>query len=329
MGEGGFAALGERELAMVSSSGAELRRVQHTYLQPGISAGKTRAVLYNRGGREYTVEGRSKTLAVVTAEMDLQFAEMSPDGWLAVASSSRYRSELAVYAPTYDTTDPLFVWTQSGDRPILARFHDDNRNLLLGCVSARDGALGSTLYVLRTDRNEPTAEIYAGSAQLLNARYLPNHDILAVYDTFTALYNQRGEELARYSYGRRRLLNADCHSGRVALVFGSPAQETLHAVLLDGGLEPLFDVRVTAGHSASARVLADSSGAFLLYDQHIVALDDTGRAVAERAVDQKVYTLVHGGPPLVLASGLADSLFAMLHPDETSASGASDGGQDS
>lgn len=321
MGDKGFVALGEREVAIVTSGGSELRRVQHSHMSPGVSAGDTRVVVYSRGGKAFSVEGRSKTLFSGETEMDIQFAEMSPGGWLAMATHSRHRAELAVYGPTYDTTDPIFLWRQSDEWPTMASFHKDNKGLLLGCVSASGGALGTSLYVLRTDREEPQAVIRAEGALLLDAVYLDNHDILAVYDSFTALFNQKGEELARYEYGHRRLMNADIHDGSTALLFGAPSQDTIHTVLLNQKLEPLFDVASEVSTGTSARVLADADGTFLLYGQQVAAFDRTGALAASRTVEQKTLTLTHGGAPLLLAVGLAEDLSPMLRPAQSAASG--------
>ncbi|MEG2436397.1 MAG: hypothetical protein RSB47_08720, partial [Ruthenibacterium sp.] len=45
---GGFAALGERDLVMLSASGKELRRIQHGFARPCVTAGNTRVCIYNR-----------------------------------------------------------------------------------------------------------------------------------------------------------------------------------------------------------------------------------------------------------------------------------------
>lgn len=52
LGAGGFAALGSKDMAVFSGTGAELRRIQHGYANPGITASDTRVCVYSRGGRD-------------------------------------------------------------------------------------------------------------------------------------------------------------------------------------------------------------------------------------------------------------------------------------
>ncbi len=320
-GGNGFAAVGSRDAVMVDASGKELWRVQHSYMTPGISTGNTRMVVYSRGGTEYSVEGRSSTLATHSTEHEIQFCELSPDGWLAVVTASRYRATLDVYGPAYDAGDVEFHMPLVDVRPVLARFASDNRNLLVGCVAARGGALGSTLTFLHTGRSEVQAEVRADAALLLDAAFVGGGRVVAVYDQFTALYSAAGEELARYSYGRRSLQHASIRDGRVALAFGGSTQETFHAVLLDAELKPLFDKAVTG--SGRVRVLASAGGAWLMCGQDVYAYTDTGALAGSRRVEPRTLGLVHGGEALVLASGLAESVEPLLHPESESASDAS------
>lgn len=314
MGGGGFAVLGDKELAIVSGSGAELWRVKHGYVMPGMSAGNARVVLYSRGGKEYTVESRSKTIASLTTEHDIQFAEMSPGGWLALVTASRFRTDLLIYDPTYNAAEaPAFSWQVKDVKPVLASFAKDNRHLVLGCVTTKDGAMASVLYLLRVDRDSVQAEIWQEGAMLLRADYLDGGRVLAVYDRLAVLYNQKGEELARYEYGERRLLAADVSGGNMALVFGATSQDTLHVVAMDTELRARFDQTLEGG--GTVQVLCDGREVFLLSGQRVTALDSEGQMVSSRMFEQNALALLHGSQPLLLLRGQVVALEDMLKGD--------------
>lgn len=321
MGKNGFAVLGERDLYVFSSSGLELQHDQHTYPTPGLSAGKNRLVLYQRGGTEFTVEGRSDTIARRTTEQDIQFAAISAEGWLAVATASRYRASLHVYGLDYDVGDPLLSLSLVDEKPVLAAFAPDNRNLLLGCYSVGDGALVSTLHLLRTDRDTIQATVAVHDAQLLLAQFWGNSRILAVFDTHTALYDTAGKELARYDYGTRSLLTCNVIDGRAALVFGAATQERVHAVLLDAELQPVLDAGVETG-AESPRVLAAEDGLYLLSGQTVYAYAPGGALAGTLALDARAYELVHGGQPLVLTAEGIQPVGQLLAPESAAQTSA-------
>ncbi|MDL2219491.1 DUF5711 family protein [Ruminococcaceae bacterium OttesenSCG-928-O06] len=322
LGGGGFVAVGEKEATFISSSGAALRTLQHNYYAPGISTGKTRAVLYGIGGRQYTVEGRSNTLATGTTDQDILFCTMSSGGRLAVVTASRHRAVLQIYGTSYDATDPLLRYDIVDDHlPVLAAFHSDNRNLVLGCVSASGGALGSTLYLLRTGRDAVVATIRAEDAVLLNAAYLDNNRILAVYDSYTALYNNRGEEVARYSYGGRSPLTSQFGGGMLTLVFGASSQESMQTVLLRESLETVFEVQCEAIGTPS--VLPVKDGVFLLAGGEVYAYTLGGALADTLQPQQRPLALVNAGQPLLLVVGRALPLAELLQTQPASSAAQS------
>ncbi|MDL2253558.1 DUF5711 family protein [Ruminococcaceae bacterium OttesenSCG-928-I18] len=324
MNAGGFASLGDKDMAVFSSKGKELRRTQHGYANPGISTGSTRVIVYNRGGTEYVVEGRSDTVLRRNTEQEILFAEMSPNGSVAVVTSSRYRANLEIYGPIYDA-EPDFSWSMVDEKPIVGAFHADNREFALASLSAQGGALGTTIYLLRTDRAEPLAQVRADDARILQLEYLSQNRLLAVYDTYTALYDLGGEQVARYDYGGSSLLAADIAEGRCALVFGSAARDSFEVVLLNAKLEPLFE-KSTQG-TENPRVLSASNGLYLLRGQEVEAYSLDGTQVERREYEAKPLDLVQAGVPLVLTVTSAESLEEMLRTGQSLSQAAGGAGQ--
>lgn len=324
MGNGGFAAVGAEDIGVYSSTGKELWRNQHHYLSPGLSAGNARVVVYNRGGKEYQVESRSKTIVKETTDQDILFCEMSPDGWLAVVTSSRHRANLVVYGPTYTSSEPMLTWPLVDDTPLLVAFNDDNRSLVLGCLSVQDGVLGSTLYLLRTDRDTVQTQIRADDARVLRVEYMSNRRVLAVYDRYTAVYNSKGEELSRYEYGTRRLLTSYIKDGHPVLVFGTTTGDLLHTVLLNDTLEPRFDVEAMG--AGTPKVLFSGNHVFLLAGQDVFVYNEKGEPAGKTSLNAKALGLVNAGEPLVLTVGTALPLEALI-VKPTASTGSSSAGQ--
>ncbi len=309
MGGGGFASVGDKDLALFSSSGQELRRVQHGYASPGLSAGDTRVCVYNRGGTEYAVEGRSGTKLRRSTQQEILFASLSPGGTLAVVTSSRYRANIEIYGPLY-SVQPDFSWSLVDEKPVVGSFYSDNKQFALACLSAREGALGTTIYLLRTDKDQPLAEIRADDARVLQMEYLAPNRLLVVYDRYAATYNQKGEETARYDYQGRSLLAAHQGGGGLALVFGSEARDSFGLCLLNEKMQALFEAE--AAGTGEPRVLSTAGGVYLLYGQQVAAFTPEGHPGGSEGFTAKPLDLVQAGEPLVLTVSSAQPLSALL-----------------
>lgn len=305
LGQGASFILGQGEAAIVSASGTQLRYLQHSYVNPGLATGKTRAVLYSRGGREYSVESRSKTIVKNATEQEILFCAISPNALVGVVTSSRYQANLQVLAPPYNPNDPQFNWPLVDEKPVALAFQKDNKSMVLGCVSAQDGTLGTTLYLLRTDKSQVQTQIRAHSTTLLQLQYLDNYRILAVYDTYAAIYSSKGQEISRYNYAHRRLVTANVYEGRTALVFGTSTEKEVYTVLLNKNLEPQFDVK--AEITAKPWVMTVQNGVYLLFGQTVLAYTNSGALAARSDYEEKLLGFAYAGAPLLLsASGLSD-----------------------
>lgn len=328
MGTGGFAALGERDLVLYSASGKELRRSQHSYVNAGLTTGNTRVCLYQRGGKEFVVEGRTSTVAERRTESDILFCELSPAGWLAVGTLSSHSATVEVYSPqslvgtTPETPiPPQFRWSMSDDKPLMAAFDSDDKTFALGCVSVEGGALGSTVHIMRTDSTTPVCSIRAAGATVLKLEFLQAGRLLALFDTHAAIYSAGGEELARYSYGDRALHSSYYASNRLVLVYGASSSEMAEMEVLDSSLEPVFAAR--ADSAAPLQPFADSEGVYLLCGGRLLVYDRAGTLLHTQSYDARTYALVRGGETLLLTAGKAWPVQELLSGDPSSQSAAS------
>ncbi len=314
MGNGGFASLGESDLVIFSAAGEELRRVQHGLANPDLSTGDTRVCVYSRGGTGYIVESRSERLVQRTTEDDILFIETGSNGSLMVVTSSRYRADVQIFSPLYHV-EPSFSWELVDEKPVAGVFSSNNEDFALACVASEAGALGTTIYWLNSGQDEPQAVIHATDASLITLEYLSQNSLLAMYDSYAALYNSRGEETARYEYGGRSLLTADVGEGRAALVFGSQGREDIDVVLLRDSLQAVFEVKVFG--QGQARVLSVTEGVFVLFGQQVSAFDLRGSLVQDKTIVEKPLDLVQAREPLLLTVSSAESLQPMFDAVQT------------
>lgn len=320
MGSGGFTALGEKDCYIYSSTGAELWSVQHSYGNPGISAGNTRVCLYNRGGQDYSIEGRGETVARRSTPQSILFAEMSPGGWLALVTSSRYNVTLQIFNPLYENEPDLKLeWPIIDQTPVLAAFNSDNKTLAVGCLSTGGGALGTTINIYQVGRSELQGTIRADDARIVEAHYTGSN-LLVYYDTHAVLYNASCEEKATFDYGGRRLLAASAENGRSALILGSLASENIEVKLLDANLTEVFSRQ--AQSTSSLHVLLASNGLLLMLGQEVEAYSNEGVSMGTATLEARAYGLVYGGEPLALCAGTVEPVGGLLEKSTAQAASA-------
>ncbi len=297
---GGFAAVGKQDLVLYSAGCGELRRIQHGFSRADITTGKTRVCVYNRAGKELRVESRSRTLFEQKYESAIQLCAMSPNGTLAVFTKSR----LVVYDPTFE--EIYNFYTQ--DLPTALAFCSDNRQLAAGCPYAENGALGGTVYLMHTGRDEYVT-IRNTEGLPLRIQYLSGSEVLVIYDTFAARYRtDDGTELSRYGYDGRTLQSAAVNAdGCAALLFGNGAQSAgTQLVLLDARLAE------TGSAAISERALTVAAGrenAFVLGPDAVLRFSLTGTPEETLFTEEKpLAVLAQSSRPLLLTQGTARAL---------------------
>ena len=139
---GGFVEMDNEDVAVYSAYGAKIRTIQPGYARPALAVGNTRFVLYNRAGKELTVQSRTRQLYAKSFNNAIMLCEMAQNGTLAVVTESdRYAAEVMVYDASF-SGDP-FTWklTSTDGTPIALSFATDNHRFAAATVAARDGQL--------------------------------------------------------------------------------------------------------------------------------------------------------------------------------------------
>lgn len=297
---GGFAAVGGQDLVLYSASGKELRRLQHGYGRADIAVGRTRVCIYNRGGKELRIESRSRTLLERKFDDTVQLCAMSPNGTLAVYT----KSKITVLDASFEE---IYAF-RTQDLPTAMAFCSDNRQLAAGCVYASGGALGGTVYLLHTGRDDYLT-IHSTEGMPLKIHFFSAAEVLVVYDTYAAVYKTSdGSELYRYGFGGRALQSVAVGEDKTtALLFGDGVHSaSTQLTVLSAKLTEL------GGTSVRARCLSVSvsrSGAYVLTHEGVMCYgkDGTFQGMV-RTENKPLAVLCQGAKPLLLTQGQAEWL---------------------
>jgi hypothetical protein len=174
----------DREVCVYSETGSALRSFQHGYARPGLVVGKTRFCIFNQGGRELRIEGRSRSYGTLTTDNPILFAAMSPGGnFAAVTQSDSYQARVAVYN---DAMDEMFSWYCAEEYPVTAVFSENGKQVAVGCLFSGGGMLHSKLYLVDAEGEHTSIE--RPNSVILAVQYRDKDRLLVVYDDAAVLY---------------------------------------------------------------------------------------------------------------------------------------------
>ena len=239
---GGFVEMDNEDVAVYSAYGAKIRTIQPGYARPALAVGNTRFVLYNRAGKELTVQSRTRQLYAKSFNNAIMLCEMAQNGTLAVVTESdRYAAEVMVYDASF-SGDP-FTWklTSTDGTPIALSFATDNHRFAAATVAARDGQLRTTVRMMNTnsDTAGPFYVADTGSV-ILKLKWISSSRVLAVFDTYAAIINvSDGTESARYDYGGATLQSVSIGGRSTALLLAVGAAVVV-ALALAGVVKELL-----------------------------------------------------------------------------------------
>lgn len=311
---GGFAALGETDVVLVSAAGLKLRTVQHGYARPALAVGGSRLCVYNRAGYSLRVESRSQTLYSETLKDPILVCAMSQNGSLAVATrSDRYVAQVKIYGSSFQYR---YGWntTDAEGTPMRMAFAPDNKRLAVACLKAEGGQIVTGIHLLDTRSDAVQTVIRAPGSTLLQLHWVGNGQLLAVYDDHTALYSaDSGAEKARFDYGGSALTDASVNGKYTALLFAQADGAGSRLVVLGGGLTLLSDrTDPTAAHG----VTVTATGVYLLQADGVECHSLRGQPQWRTAMDERPQRVLSARKLLVFTGGQADWLQATEQLEE-------------
>lgn len=293
-----FAVLGEKDVILYSKKGNVLQSFAHGYGQPGLTAGKTRACVYNRGGNELTVLSRLKELGSKTLDQPVYFAFIADNGTLAVATQAEsHKAKLTVYTVGFDE---IWQWRSANDYPVCGAFSSNNRTMAVACLTPDRGTLSTTVYLLDTGSEKEAGQFHYIDGIPLELHWLDGRFLLVLYDSEAVLYDtHRGEKTASYRYPAP-LVAAAQKEGNIALLCGEQNKAAgMRLVILNQNLQPQADVGPGKGMTG---VTLTEEMVCLQTQNSILYYSLTGELLGEEAVQYQ--------PLLVLDCGQLVSVSA-------------------
>lgn len=195
--------LTDTSLILYSKSGGQIDVRAHGMNDPHIVSAGGKAVLYDRGGKQFRVETRFSEPYKGTADYAIISAAVGKSGNIAVVTESeQYLSELTVYDPKYKS---VFKWSSTQGRVISAALSPDGKNLAAITVGAKNGDITSSVYLFSLGKQEPLAVAQYDGTLLFSVQYADSSHITAVGDTKSVFLSASTGKGSEYSYNGKTL----------------------------------------------------------------------------------------------------------------------------
>lgn len=264
---------------LYSSAGTQLVWRQHGMNDPQISAAGGRALLYDRGGKQYRVERRFDEPVSANAASPIVSGTMGATGNFALATESNaYLGELIVYDAQGKS---IFHWYDTAGRILTAALSPDGSSVAAIEIGAQNGGISSTVEVFRLDSTKPIAKRQVDGTLLFSIQYNSNGRITAVGDNQALYFDGSGKQTGSYSYGTRQLACYSNQDGSTVLVFNhyeNQAAASLLVPLVAG--DKLLSAKSVNINSQIDSVYAGSSGITGLSSGMIWRGDQNGSPLA-------------------------------------------------
>lgn len=250
---------------LYSGGGSQLVWRQHGMNDPQISASGGRALIYDRGGKQYRVERRFDEPVSSNASNDIVSGCMGASGNFAlVTESTSYVGELTVFDAQ---GKPLFHWYDTSSRILAAALSPDGSSVAAIAVGAQNGSITSTIEVFQLGSTKPIAKKTLDGTLLFSIQYNSGNRITAVGDNQTLYFDGSGNKTGNYAYGTRQLACYSNDNGSTVLVFDHYENQTAASTLVPlvvgnqmlSSKSVTIDGKITSVYAGSSGISALSS----------------------------------------------------------------------
>ncbi|CZT55730.1 DUF5711 family protein [Solibaculum mannosilyticum] len=234
---GDVAFLTDSSFELLNQTASSIVNRQHNCTTPALRVSDTRALIYDRGGSNWRVENRRRTLVDKEEEYKIIAADISENDQIVMVTQSGngYLSEMRVYDQNFE--EKQFNWSSAEGQVVDVAARPDGKGAAAVSLTVEGGQMNSLVDVLDFSSGKATPQKLEG-VLLLTVEYSGGR-ILAVGDTQCVSLAQDGSDLKTYSYDGKYLAGYSISpNGGVALALSD--HEDLRdstLVLLDGSLQ--------------------------------------------------------------------------------------------
>lgn len=277
--DGSLALLDKSRFHVYSTDGKIMYERQHTYANPILCTADSKALIYDEGGKEFSLEGKYKNIYSKSADDVIYIAKLSKSDYAAVVTKSdKYLAMLKVYDPDGDL---VFTYYSYDSRIINITFNKSSSGCVVTVLTAEGGQLVSKM--IRFDFNDTEPKWISDSVPTLALDTEFTEDgIIMIGDTLTAGFDNDGKLTSRYVYSSP-IFDYDCR-GNIAAVITENSDIRRKELLIFESSDCMSPAVSVLGKSAK-KVCTDAGRAYVLSDSGIDVYNPDASAAGSIALE--------------------------------------------
>lgn len=258
----------DTNLYIYDIDGNLLKKRQHAYTNPVLGVANGKAIVYESGGNEFSVEDEDEVYYSRRFDNNIYFAKLSSDGVTAVVTDSDdYSCELKVY----DKNGTLIYERKCTDMLVDLSFINESKGCVLGFLSAENGQLNTKVREISfsSDGEKWTSPGFAACAYEI---FGSSEGTFIYGDKACGYIDPEGQISSYYEYDGECVSGASM-SGKSAVVVNNDDRRIYTAALFSGnGKKPL----VIELESPAVTVSVFRGLAYILTQDKVLAYDFKG-----------------------------------------------------
>ncbi|MCQ2490179.1 MAG: DUF5711 family protein [Ruminococcus sp.] len=260
-----------------NEEGGEIKRRQHALTNAVMEAVNGRALLFESGGTEFSVEDKSGVLYTNKLDKNIMFARLSKEGYTAVVTTSdNYDCEIIVY----DRKGKMIYERKCVERVNDISFEEDSQGCVISYFYAENGSLVTS--VQKASFTEDKAKWTSPGLDTLGLdvyRFDGGAFVLGIEACGYA--DSKGQISSFYRY-EGDLAGGSSDNGESAVIVNSDDRRKYEMILFsDGSSEPV----IVGFESPLIDVTVENGLAYVMTKDAVLAYDFSGKLRSTAAVN--------------------------------------------
>ena len=260
--------LSDNYLYIYNTKGSLLKKRQHPYTNSILRAGDGRALVYESGGYEFSVEDEDEVIYTKKFEQNVLFARISSDGYVAVVTTEEnYSCKLTVYNRKGDVIYERKCMDMVSD----VSFKGGSSGCVLSYIKVENGS--NVTIVQALDFRESSEKWSSPGLSTFGLEIFSTGSGAFVYGLDSCGYIDKNGQISSYYKYDGDLVAGDSDSGKAAVIVNNDDIRKYMAVLFTGeGSEPL----ILQLDSPTVDVAVSKGLAYILCQDGVHAYDFSG-----------------------------------------------------